>query len=304
MWLGQGDPLGRLVFVLFAPGEPQPSWILKLARVPSLVEPFERDERGLRLAAAAGPVVAQHAPAMVGRFETGGLQASVETAALGEPLSHLVLRDRKAARAAIDEIASWLVVVGSHATGSLEEERRRLREDVVPLWLDRGAPADLVDRVPELDGVLQHNDPGSWNIVVHRDGGFVVVDWESAAPRGLPLWDLLYFLVDALPLLEGALTSHQRVTAAVRLLRGESATSPVLFDWLRRAAEAAGVPADAVGPLATLCWLHHGLSHVSRRHAAEQVERGAAAVLSPIDLLAPMWLEDPALGPEWRARQT
>jgi len=127
------------------------------------------------------------------------------------------------------------------------------------------------------------------------------VDWESARRHGLPLWDLLYFLMDALPLLEGAATPEQRVSAAVRILRGESESSAVLFQWLRRAVSAAAVPADAVGAVTTLCWLHHGLSHVPRRAAADRTEPGSAAALSPIDLLAPIWLQDPALGSGWDA---
>ena len=157
-----------------------------------------------------------------------------------------------------------------------------------------------MSRLPELRGVLQHNDLGTWNIVV-RPGGFVAVDWESARRPGLPLWDLLYFLVDALPLLEGSTTSEQRVTEALRILRGESPSSPVLFDWLRRGVASAGVPEEAVGPIATLCWLHHGLSHVPRRAAADRAEPGSSADPSPIDLLAPRWLLDPALGPTWNA---
>ena len=32
-----------------------------------------------------------------------------------------------------------------------------------------------------------------------RDSHFTAIDWESANPAGLPLWDLWYFLADALP---------------------------------------------------------------------------------------------------------
>jgi hypothetical protein len=176
-----------------------------------------------------------------------------------------------------------------------------LKVEVLPHWLHGGAPSDLVDRLPELPGVLQHNDLGSWNIVVRPGRGFVAVDWESARRYGLPLWDLLYFLVDTLPLLEGARSPEQRVVEALRILRGDSPSSPALFQWLRRAVATAKIPEAAVAPVATLCWLHHGLSHVSRRRAADSTESGSAADLSPIDRLAPRWLQDPALGLKWNA---
>ena len=147
--------------------------------------------------------------------------------------------------------------------------------------------------------MLQHNDLGSWNVVARPRLGFTVLDWESARRHGLPLWDLLYFLVDVLPQVDGARTEEERTGTAIRLLRGESPSSRVLFRWLQRVVEETGLPTDAVGPIATLCWLHHGLSHLARSGKAESVEEGSAAELPPVERIAPAWLADPALGPGW-----
>jgi hypothetical protein len=113
------------------------------------------------------------------------------------------------------------------------------------------------------------------------------------------LWDLLYFLVDVLPQLDGARSARERAELAIRLLRGEAPSSPVLFGWIRRAVEETAVPDQAVGPVATLCWLHHGLSHSDRSARAEGVEEGSAAQLPPVERIAPEWLADPTLGPGW-----
>src|SRR6266508_3246896 len=126
-----------------------------------------------------------------------------------------------------------------------------------------------------------------------------VLDWESARRPGLPLWDLLYFLVDALPLVEGARTPAERADRALALLRGASVWSLMLFDWLRKAAAAAAMPPAAIGPVATLCWLHHGLSHVTRGRAATGIEPGASVSIPPVERIAAGWLADPALGPDW-----
>ncbi len=302
MTTGQGDPLTRGVLHLFPAGSPDPVWVLKFARVPGYSEPFDRDERGLRLAGEAAATAA-HAPRLVGRLEAEGLHASVETAAVGERLSTLVGRARggRAALEAIEEIAAWIVRVGletAAAPAALQEERERLARGVLPRWAERGASRDLVDRLPELPAVLQHNDLGTWNVVAGEEG-FTVLDWESARRHGLPLWDLLYFLVDVLPQLDGARSAEERSAQALRLLRGEAASSPVLFAWLRRAVEEMGIPPEAVGPVATLCWLDHGLSHVARSVAAERIEAGSAGAVPPVERIAPAWLADPALGPAW-----
>jgi Phosphotransferase enzyme family len=302
MTRGQGDPLGRAVLHLFEPGADDPAWVLKFARVKGYAVPFDRDEQGLRLAHSAA-VASEHAPRLVGRFEAGGVHVSVETAAVGERLSTLLGRDGTAreARVATDEVAAWIIRLGRETAeppAALAAERARLAGEVLPRWLEAGAPPDLVERLPDLPAVLQHNDLGSWNIVV-RPGGFTALDWESARPSGLPLWDLLYFLVDVLPQLDGARSADERAELAILLLRGQARSSPVLFDWVRKAVQETSLPSEAVGPVATLCWLHHGLSHVARSARAEGVEEGSSADLPPVERIASAWLTDPRLGPEW-----
>src|SRR5262249_884711 len=49
--LGHGDALTRCVFQLFEPGGHEPAWVLKFSRVAGYSDSFDRDERGLTLAA-------------------------------------------------------------------------------------------------------------------------------------------------------------------------------------------------------------------------------------------------------------
>jgi hypothetical protein len=301
--LGQGDALTRAVFHLFPAGADEPAWVLKVARVPGYSTPFERDERGLALAHRAGGSAAAHAPAALGRFEAGGLQASVETAARGERLSTLLRRSggRRAGLALVERIAAWLLDVAREtaaAPPALDAERARLREHVVGRWTDRGAPPDLVERIPTVDAVLVHDDLGTWNLVGGGDS-FTALDWESAREHGLPLWDLLYFLVDALAQVDGARSDGERVRHALALMRGELVSSPLLFAWIRRAAAQSALPAESVGPIATLCWLHHGLSHVDRSETAAATGAETADRIPPVERIAPAWLADPLLGPDW-----
>jgi hypothetical protein len=296
--LGQGDELTRAVFHLFSPGVDRPEWVLKFARIPDFDKPFRRDEAGLTLAASAGEAVSAHAPRLLGRFEAASHHASIETAAVGERLSTLLARSPLSSRAAVDEIAGWIVEMGrvtAASASALAEERRRLERHVLPAW---GADRELVHNLPELTAVLQHNDLGSWNIVWEAQRKFIAVDWESARRHGLPLWDLLYFLIDVLPQLDGARSAEDRASGALRLLRGEAPSSGTLFSWIRTAVEQHSLPPDSVGPIATLCWLHHGLSHRARGEATLKAG-GRPAELPPAERIAPVWLADPALGPQW-----
>lgn len=304
---GQGDALSRNAFQLFRAGSDQPEWVLKFARVVGSSKRFDDDERGLGLARAAGAVVAAHAPQLVGRFDVDGLHASLETAAAGRRLRD-VLRtpgDRSEKVRLIERIAGWIVEFGRLTQTSpeaTEAERKRLRSDVVPRWSEVGARSELVDELPPLPAVVQHNDLGTWNVVA--DGGdFVVVDWENTREAALPLWDLLYFLADAFVVLDGPEapwdTPERLPARMVRLFAGKAPSSPLLFSWVRRAAEAAAVPPDAVGAITTLCWLSHSLSAgVHNLDLAALTPRDPPR-LHGLEGMARAWMADPALGPSW-----
>jgi Phosphotransferase enzyme family len=301
--LGQGDVLSRNVFHVFPAAADEPEWVIKFARIPDYRDPFDRDEHGLALAASVPGRLSQHAPRLVGRFQERGLHASVETAAKGRRLRERLIEpgSRAAKLRLVEKVADWIVELGRETSGAPEalgQERKRLTEDVVGKWSAEGAPANLAQSLPSLNPVLQHNDLGSWNIVVD-ERSFTVLDWESAQEAGLPLWDLFYFLADALAVLDGSLRGEERHLHTIRLFRGELPASRTLFSWTRRAAEAGSVPSDAVGAIATLCWLHHSLSHVHRTAA---ISRFTSDVLPPVhgtERVADLWLRDPTLGEHW-----
>ena len=303
--LGEGDALTRGVFHLFAPGAAEPGWALKFARTPGNTEPFERDERSLELAREAGGPVAAHAPRLLGRLEVDGRPASLESAAVGRRMN-LILRspgDSRGKVRAIEAVAAWLLEVArSTAAGpeALGPELRRLAEGVLPRWRDAGVDLALAHGIGGVPAVFEHRDLGSWNVIAGSHG-FTAVDWESSIRHGFPLWDALYFLTDALAHLDGASPLERRPEYAARLHRGELPSSQLLFSWLRRIVDALAIPVRAVGPLATLCWLHHGLSHLSRRAAGQSAASDASALPPYLDGIARRWLTDPALGPGWEA---
>ena len=299
---GQGDALSRNAFQLFRAEASEPEWVLKFARVAGYSKRFDDDERGLALARGIGGVIAARVPRLVGRFEVGGLCASVETAAVGRRLRDILSTpgDREAKLALIERIADWILELG-RATRShpeaLREERDRLRTEVVPPWSDHGISSDLVDLLPAIPAVAQHNDLGTWNVVANG-GNFVVVDWENSREAALPLWDSLYFLGDAFVLLDGLRRADELPERMARLFAGDAPSSAALFSLTRRAVEAAAVPHDSVGPIATLSWLSH--SHSIATHNLDLTARTAQPPRTHgIEDVARAWLTHPALGPSW-----
>jgi hypothetical protein len=306
---GQGDALSRNAFQLFRAGSDQPEWVLKFARVPGYSKRFDSDERGLRLAHAAGDVVAAHAPRMLGRFVLDGIHASLETAATGRRLRDILRTpgDPSEKLRLIERIAAWILELGRLTQSSpeaMDAEQSRLRRDVLPRWSELGVGPELVDELPPLAAVAQHNDLGTWNVVAD-DGDFVVVDWEDTREAALPLWDLLYFLGDAFVLLdspdapEGA--PEKLPPRIARLFAGATPSSPLLFSWVRRAAKAAAVPPDAVGAIATLCWLSHSCFTDAHNIDLATFTPRDPPRLHGLEGMAEAWMAHPALGPSWSA---
>lgn len=292
--LGDGDDLQRCVWLCFDRGEPR--IVAKWTRVPGNTRPFQRDGAVGATLAGLPPDVQARAVRHVRRFEVDGLAGVVETAAPGRPLQEL-LESGGGHEALVDDVARWTLELARATTGppgAFDGELERLARDVLPRF--PAADARLLTGLEAMRPVLQHNDLGSWNVLVHG-GVFTVVDWESSRDAGLPLWDLLYFLTDALAeRLDG--TPEARLREMVALHRGERPASASLFAWTERAAAAAGVPLEAVGAIATLGWLHHATSHERR---ALRGAAAPAALRGPLERLAEPWLADPRLGACWPA---
>jgi hypothetical protein len=299
---GQGDLLARGAFILFPRGTTRPAWALKFSRVPGPDERIDRDARALRLAAGAAAAAAR-APRFIGRLTCGGYDASLETAAPGRRMDSVLsaVHSVRVKRRLIGAVVDWVAEVARETAADpalLEPERGRLRTERLVRWIGHGAPEDLVDRLPPLRPVLQHNDLGTWNLVVDGDD-FTALDWESARPHGFPVWDVLYFLADALANLDGAWGIAARRNHFRRLFLGELPSSSFLRSSVLRVARATDVPLEAIGDLTTLCWLDHALSHASRRASSLLLQPGAPDPGRMIEERAILWLETDGLGPDW-----
>jgi hypothetical protein len=304
LWLGEGDPLQRAVLHLVAPGG---GWALKFSRVLGNTTTFHHEELASRAAMRLPEPLARHVPRPIAQGTDVGLPFAVETRFAGRSLTEILQSSWSVRRRLryVERVAWWLrdvAVATKTEPAALTVERARLARLAAPTSINARAIADAVSAVEQVPGVLVHNDPGTWNVVVDRRGYFGVVDWESSRPTGMPLWDLTYFLADALTLVELRRFS-ERTAAILKLFRGESAHSALLFKQVRGAVSDLGIEPQAVGPLVTLGWLHHALSPEQRRKrlrnagADEDTDRGVLSVLSK------PWLADPALGFGWRSWQ-
>lgn len=303
MTVAPGAITRRCTMLLFPARARRPSLALKFARAPGVHVQFERDERGLGLAAAAGGTVAAHAPRWLGRCDLNGRAASLETAAAGVPLTNLIgrTRDRSGRLDAVEIGAEWILQVGRRtATRSarLAGEFARLRNHVLPRWQGT-APLALLDAVQAVPAVLHHGDIYEDHIVVQEDD-FTVLDWEYAIEHAFPLWDLAFYAVNVLAAVDSAGDRQQKDRYAIELFLGRAPSSSILFRWVREHVNALGLEPAAVGALITLYWLHRSELSRTERERAERV-LGHDVQPSWLERTADLWLAEPSLRQGWDA---
>jgi hypothetical protein len=306
--LGEGDPLQRAVFLLFQDDSSRkPSWALKFGRSNETHKAFDREERGLSLAQAAGPITASRTPRHIGRLTVRTLPISLETAAEGRPL-HQVLAGNaslRRRRQLVDAVAEWTLRMNLETAdpSALQDQRDWLRSLARAAKLPPRQTEEALESVTTLPGVLNHSDLGCWNIMT-AGSEFTVLDWESAWRPGPPLWDLAYFLADSLPRLHRVPPGRAATETILELFRGDHTESPRLCRWFRTAARALDLPADSVGAAVLLSWCHHARSPAARQLRLRRAGYGGQSAVSNELMtdwgrLAQQWAVDPVLGTSW-----
>jgi hypothetical protein len=113
--------------------------------------------------------------------------------------------------------------------------------------------------------VFEHGDLSHPNIMLLKDGAPGVVDWELAEPRGIPTYDLFFFLTYIAFASQSARKGGEHLAAFQAAFFGRAA-------WARPyvAAYAARLhlPPHTLTPLFVLCWARYMTSLLLRLDAA------------------------------------
>jgi phosphotransferase family enzyme len=276
----------KVLFFLFDHSSDSPEYIVKLTRDSAFNARLENECDALQLLHAQGlgaqgvlPRVAffgHHSNlAVVGETAIVGTQFRVRTRATA---------DCPYARSAID----WLIDLGAATADRKAASPLQVAEGLEVLFnrfaqLYQLAPADrdfLSEQIGIIAGshialplVFQHGDPGTWNVMVRDDGQSVFLDWEAAERRGMPLWDLFYFIRSFAMSVARASGKQDSLNVFVQQFITEATLSPLLIEATERYCTRSGVPKQLVAPLFYTCWMHRALKEVTRLPAAG-LERG------------------------------
>jgi aminoglycoside phosphotransferase (APT) family kinase protein len=269
--------INKVVGLAFPPGAGEPAAVAKFARVPEAEGGLEREAEALRVLERERPSLAG-VPRLLGEGRRAGALGIVETPLPGRPLLEAL------APATFPELAGRVTDHLIELAGTPPRSPRSGWEEALverPLAeLERGfsgvieaseleAVRAALARLDRLPLVFEHRDCSPWNVILADSGGLGLLDWESSQPRGLPALDLVYFLANAVFVLEGALESGRTREEYSRLLDPGSAHGRVFADCCARYAAALSLGDETLAALRLLCWVVHCAS--DRRHAELEI---------------------------------
>ncbi|QYG92257.1 phosphotransferase [Iamia sp. SCSIO 61187] len=247
--------------------------VVKLAQDPRADDRVRNEVAALRALAVAAPgFLSSRAPAVLDQLDVGGTAAVVEQGLWGRPfLEASTLRPdcplAADAAAATGELADVRPAVVPGAR--LAEHLGQLRERFVAAFDPSPTVSELlaeqvavVASRPVVPTVVVHGDLGTWNLLV-VDGRVRILDWESAAAGGPPLWDLAY-LARSYAVRSGRRRGLTRARAIDRHLVEGSALTTTLAGWFARYRDHVGLDPELGEALFHTCWMHRAVKESAR----------------------------------------
>jgi hypothetical protein len=271
-------PTQKILILLAPAGDAPPDIVVKVGRHPAVNDRIAAAVRAMRLIAHGDLAAAGSVPKIEFAGMADGIQVVAETATSGASFALVTTARADCPWAAAGR--DWITELGARSArpASAVETADGLGEllERMPTGLLAGPERNFLhgivgelrgcDRVPT---VLQHGDPGPWNMRADvTTGGLSVLDWENAEPRGVPLWDLAYFLRSS-----GVLVAI-RAGVADRMARGVFfVTDPELRRISRDAVAAyaarVGLDSRAIRPLMFHHWVYQAVKESTRVPSAD-----------------------------------
>ncbi len=125
----------------------------------------------------------------------------------------------------------------------------------------------------DMPTVLQHGDPGTWNIMVTDDDQVVFMDWESGENEGFPLFDLFYFIRTFGTWISRKNGEMDSLSSFTLHFINRSPLGDMLISQLQQYCYQVGVSVHLVEGLFYSCWMHRAIKEATRL-APERVHFG------------------------------
>jgi aminoglycoside phosphotransferase (APT) family kinase protein len=278
----------HVIFLLFDHRNPNPVLVAKIPRAGGDRHALSREATNLRTVQSLREGGFSSIPRVVAFEEFAGTWMLLESALPGRVMhASTVRRDPdRCARLLVSWTTDLHVASATQTSGftsidrllfnPLAEFERSLhpRSPLATLCVET---RQLVQPLREvaLPTVFEHGDLGAPNILLSRDGGPGVVDWELGDPLGMPAADLFFMLTYLAFAQRQATRGNDYETVFQRAFFGPAAWAGVFIEPYRRAL---GLPDGVMAPLFIATWARYVMT-LARRTSAE--DASVATLTSP-----------------------
>lgn len=271
----------KVLFYLFPPETdpyaPQPEYLVKLTRDPQYNFRLENEARALRTLENVKFPGARVLPRIAFTGYHSSLAVAAQTVVPGVPFDAKTQTTPHCPYA--KSAVNWLIELGSATVNTQVATSADVAQMLHPLVVQLADVYHLSARhrsfleqqlrvlaasVRPFPLVFQHGDPGPWNVLVRPDGVPVFIDWESAEPLGMPLWDLWYFWRSFSLRVARQEGTRNRLKAFQQQFLSVSELSIRIVASVQRYCEQLGILREWVAPLFYLCWVHRALKEATR----------------------------------------
>ena len=294
----------HVVYLLLPQGQAEPVMVAKVPRLAGPSASVKREVANLRAVQDSYPEGFSTIPRVIAFEEHASRQFLLETALTGKPMDPPAVRSDadRCCRAVLDWLGELQVATKQTVQGDgdwyenlVVEPLRRFR-NLLPLsneewqWLIK--TEELVAPLQEADLplVFEHGDLSHPNVMWLHDGQPGVVDWELAAPRGLPGFDLFFFLSYVAFAKHRARSSGAYLPAFRAAFFGEAAWA---IPYIRAYGERLQLPEGTPVALFMLTWLRYAASLLGRLDEAPQTSGALSAETA-------VWLRENRYYEMWR----
>lgn len=267
----------KVIFFLFDQQANTPKIVVKMTRGSEFNYRLENEFLGLTVLKEKGVGDAEVLPQPVFLEHHGGLVLMGQTVIEGTPFQK---QTNKTADCPYANIAlNWLIDLSVKTADPLAATPQQVARGLNDLYmqfasiyklsheertfLERQLLTLQTGNVP-LPTVFQHGDPGTWNVLITQTGRPAFLDWEASEPKGMPLWDLIYFLrsycvgaARAQGVMDGLAGFEQQFLQT-------SPLSDLVIKTFERYCEAIDLPRIYWEPLFYTCWMHRALKEATR----------------------------------------
>jgi len=262
----------KVVFYLFEPSKAIPDAVVKMTRFPEFNGRLEHEYRALSLLAERGYVGPETFPQPLFLDYYNNLALLGLKAVNGQPFRKRTQADVHCPIA--QDAINWIIRLGAASADCTLATPKKVADTLTNLFTQVTAiyqfteteKSFLLRQIATLGNagtaiplVFQHGDAGAWNIVVSEDDRVTFLDWETAEPQGMPLWDLFYFMRSFATWISRRQGKHDTLAGLERHYLTPSPLSALLAVATERYCDQVGVDKHLVEPLFYTCWLHRAL---------------------------------------------